>query len=88
VTVPEEIGTGQSYRLEVEKAYTDQKPKGQGGFKINDFGITIAETREACVIAIFWTGRKWAKEQDGPRRRFRRDYRLVPVQVFGNSKAV
>jgi hypothetical protein len=88
VTVPEEIGTGRSYRLEVEKAYTDQKPKGQGGFKINDFGITIAETRGACVIAIFWTGQKWAKEQDGPRRRFRSDYRLVPVQVFGNSKAV
>jgi hypothetical protein len=45
VTVPEEIGTGQSYRLEVEKAYTDRKPKGRGDFKINDFGITIAETR-------------------------------------------
>jgi hypothetical protein len=45
MTVPEEIGTGQSYRLEIEKAYTDRKPKGQGGFKINNFGITIAETR-------------------------------------------
>jgi hypothetical protein len=68
VTVPEEIGTGQSYWLEVEKAYTDRKPKGRGDFKIDDFGITIAETREACVIAIFWTGQKWAVEQDGPRR--------------------
>jgi hypothetical protein len=45
VTVPEEIGTGQSYRLEVGKAYTDRKPKGRDSFKINDFGITIAETR-------------------------------------------
>jgi hypothetical protein len=53
VTVPEEVGTGQSYRLEDEKAYTDRKPKGRGDFKINDFGITIAETRGACVIAIF-----------------------------------
>jgi hypothetical protein len=88
VTVPEEIGIGQSYRLEVEKAHTDRKPKGQGGFKINDFGITIAETRGACVIAIFWTGQKWAKEQDGPRRRFWHNYRAVPVQVFGASKAV
>jgi hypothetical protein len=69
VTVPEEIGTGQSYRLEVEKAYTDWKPKGRDGFKINDFGTTIAETREACVIAIFWTGQKWAKEQNRPRER-------------------
>jgi hypothetical protein len=33
-----------------------------------DFGITIAETRGACVIAIFWTGQKWAMEQDGLRR--------------------
>jgi hypothetical protein len=69
VTVPEEIGTGQSYPLEVEKAYTDRKPKGRDGFKRNDFGITIAETRGACVIAIFWTGQKWAKEQNGPRER-------------------
>jgi hypothetical protein len=45
VTVPEENGTGQSYWLEVEKAYTDRKPKGRSDFKINDFGITIAETR-------------------------------------------
>jgi hypothetical protein len=69
VTVPEEIGTGQSYRLEVGKAYTDRKPKGRDGFKINDFGITIAETRGACVIAIFWMGQKWAKEQNGPGER-------------------
>jgi hypothetical protein len=68
VTVPVEIGTGQSYRLEVEKAYADRKPKGRGDFKIDDFGITIAETRGACVIAIFWTGQKWAVEHDGPRR--------------------
>jgi hypothetical protein len=88
VTVPEEIGTGQSYRLEIEKAYTDRKPKGRGGFKINNFGITIAETRGACVIAIFWTGQKWAKEQDGPRKRVWQDYRLDPVRVFEGSKAV
>jgi hypothetical protein len=68
VTVPEEASTGRSYRLEVEKAYTDRKPKGRGGFKVNDFGITITETRGACVITIFWTGQKWAEEQGGPRR--------------------
>jgi hypothetical protein len=33
-----------------------------------DFEITIAETGGACVIAIIWTGQKWAAEQDGPRR--------------------
>jgi hypothetical protein len=71
MTVPEENGTGRSYRLEVEKAYTDQKPKGRSDFKINDFEITIAETRGACVIAIFWTGQKRAEKQDVPRRRLR-----------------
>jgi threonine/homoserine efflux transporter RhtA len=33
--------------------------------KRDDFGIIIAKTRGACVIAIIWTGRKWAMEQDG-----------------------
>jgi hypothetical protein len=33
-----------------------------------NFGIIIAETRGACVIAIIWTGQKWALEQDGLRR--------------------
>jgi hypothetical protein len=33
-----------------------------------DFGITIAETRGACVIAIIWMDQKWAVEQAGPRR--------------------
>jgi hypothetical protein len=69
VTVPEETGTGRLYRLGVEKAYTDRKPKGRDGFKINDFRITIAETRGACVIAIFWMDQEWAKEQNGPGER-------------------
>jgi hypothetical protein len=30
-----------------------------------DFGIIIAETRVACIIAIIWMGQKWAMEQDG-----------------------
>jgi hypothetical protein len=29
---------------------TDRKTKGQGS---DDFGITITETRGACVIAVF-----------------------------------
>jgi hypothetical protein len=85
VTVPEERGTERSCQLEVGKARTGSR---RVKVILNDFGITIAETRGACVIAIFWTGQKWAKEQDGPRRRFRHDYRSVPVQVFGASKAV
>jgi hypothetical protein len=64
VTVPEESGTEQSYRLEVGKAWIGSR---RVEVILNDFGITIAETRGACVIAIFWTGQKWAKEQDGPR---------------------
>jgi threonine/homoserine efflux transporter RhtA len=31
----------------------------------NDFGIIIAETRGACVIAIIWLGQKVGHEQDG-----------------------
>jgi hypothetical protein len=30
-----------------------------------DFGIIIAETRRACVIAIIWLDRKVGREQDG-----------------------
>jgi hypothetical protein len=66
VTVPEESGTERSYRLEVEKARIGSR---RVEVILNDFGITITETRGACVIAIFWTGQKWAKEQDGPRER-------------------
>jgi hypothetical protein len=66
VTVPEESGTEQSYRLEVGKARIGSR---RVEVILNDFGITIAETRGACVIAIFWTGRKWALEQDGLKRR-------------------
>ena len=31
----------------------------------NGFGIIIAETRGACVIAIIWLGQKVGREQDG-----------------------
>jgi hypothetical protein len=85
VTVPEESGTEQSYRLEVEKVRIGSR---RVEVILNDFGITIAETRGACVIAIFWTGQKWAKEQDGPRKRVWQDYRSDPVRVFEASKAV
>jgi hypothetical protein len=70
VTVPEESGTEQSYRLEVGKARIGSR---RVEVILNDFGITIAETRGACVIAIFWTGQKWVKEQDGPRKRVWQD---------------
>jgi hypothetical protein len=45
---------------------TDRKTKGQGS---DDFGISITETRGACVITVFWPGQKWATEQDGLGRR-------------------
>jgi hypothetical protein len=32
------------------------------------FGIIIAETRGACVIAIIWRNQKVGSEQDGPKR--------------------
>jgi hypothetical protein len=66
VTVPEERGTEQSYQLEVGKAWIGSR---RVKVILNDFGITITETRGACVIAIFWTGQKWAVEQDGLERR-------------------
>jgi threonine/homoserine efflux transporter RhtA len=31
----------------------------------DSFGIIIAETRVACVIAIIWLGQKVGREQDG-----------------------
>jgi hypothetical protein len=32
------------------------------------FGIIIAETRVACVIAITWPNQKVGREQDRPKR--------------------
>jgi hypothetical protein len=66
MTVPEESGTERSYRLEVGKVRIGSR---RVEVILNDFGITIAETRGACVIAIFWMGQKWAVEQDGLERR-------------------
>jgi hypothetical protein len=36
--------------------------------KEGGFGIIIAETRGACVIAITWPNQKVSREQDGPKR--------------------
>jgi hypothetical protein len=51
-------------------------------------GIMGVSTPSVTVIAIFWTGQKWVKEQDGPRKRVWQDYRSDPVRVFEASKAV
>jgi hypothetical protein len=50
VTVPEGYGTERSYQLEVGKVRIGSR---RVKVILNDFGITIAETRGACVIAIF-----------------------------------
>jgi hypothetical protein len=39
--------------------------RGEAMERKNDFGIIIAETRGACVIAIIWLGQKVGHEQDG-----------------------
>jgi hypothetical protein len=51
-------------------------------------GSVPTSWRLGSVIAIFWTGQKWAREQDGPRRRLWQACRSDPVRVFGASKAV
>jgi hypothetical protein len=64
---------------------------GQGGASAKS-APTTSSSSTGCpaptVIAIFWTGQKWAKEQDGPRKRVWQDYRSDPVRVFEDSKAV
>jgi hypothetical protein len=47
----------QPVKVEVACVYGSWKSKRRGdGKKRNGFGIIIAETRGACVIAIIWLG--------------------------------
>ena len=47
-------------RNPMKKKQGDPRRKKQSGF-----GITIAKTRGACVIAIFWRYKEMGRDQDG-----------------------
>jgi hypothetical protein len=65
----------------------NQRPASSDLLKKYEYQYQQRLQRES-VIAIFWMGQKWAKEQDGPRKRVWQDYRSDPVRVFEGSKAM
>jgi hypothetical protein len=63
VTVPEERGTERSCQLEVGKARTGSR---RVKVILNDSGITIAETRGACLFAVVLLSPYSGQAKSGP----------------------